>query len=291
VSVVDTTSPSVSIINPTNNSLFIAPASLALLADAQDAGGNITKVEFFSPTNTLGQATSGAPYFIVLTNVAAGSYTLAAIATDACGNRGTSAPISITVIDRPPLSIVSAMQYNPQTDFVEQTVRVTNPTYSTYNAVCVYVSNLTNSPAITVHNASGSTNGMPYVESHTQVLPGTYVDLRIEYYSPLRIFPNAVLRPELVAPSTASGAAVLGIGQHINRGLLLPNKTFLVEFASLSNRLYYVQYTSDINTWQTSQPALIGSGTWIQWLDNGQPKTDSAPASQNRRFYRVLLLP
>ena len=213
-------------------------------------------------------------------------------ATDGCGNLATSALVSVTVTDRPPLSIVSAMQYNPQTDFFEETVRVTNPTYSLYDAVRVYVENLTNSPTITVHNASGASNGVPYVDSHAKVLPGTYVDLKIEYYSPLRITPNPILHPELVPPGDTSGAAVIGIGQHINRGLFLPDKTtFMVEFASVSNRLYYVQYSSDLKTWKTSEPALTGSGTWIQWLDNGEPKTESAPATQSRRFYKVLLLP
>ena len=291
VTVMSTTQPSVSIISPTNGSVFVVPADVTLLADAQDLGSAIGQVEFFSGTNNLGQVTNGPPYFIVVTNLAPGTYDLTATAGNVCGNTATSAPVSMLVIERPPVTIVSSMNYNPQTDFIEQTVRVTNPTYSTYEAVRVYVSNLTNSPAITVHNASGSSNGVPYVESHAQVLPGTYVDLQIEYYSPSRIAPNPTLRGQLVSLSGSAGAAVIGACQHINRGLFLPNKTFLVEFASTSNRLYYVQYTTDFISWQTSQPALVGSGTWIQWIDNGQPKTDSTPAAQSRRFYQLLLLP
>jgi hypothetical protein len=291
ISLVDTIQPTVSIISPTNNTVFVVPANFTLLADAQDFGGNLAKVEFFFGTTKVGEANSGPPFFVMLTNVAPGNYTVTAKASDGCGNASASVGVSIRIIEKPPLVILSEIAYNPQTDFFEQTVRVTNPTYSTYEAVRVYVSNLTNSPAIVVHNASGVTNGIPYVESHAEVPPGSYVDMKIEYYSPQRVAPNPVLTPQLVPPVEGSGAAVIGFQQHINRGLFLPNGNFMVEFASMPNRLYYVQYSSDLLTWKTASPPLTGTGTWIQWLDNGQPKTESAPASASRRFYRVLLLP
>ena len=71
----------------------------------------------------------------------------------------------------------------------------------------------------------------------------------------------------------------------------MPDNTFMVEFASTANRVYYVQYSSDLRTWKTAQPGITGNGSWIQWIDNGQPKTESAPATTVKRFYRVILLP
>jgi hypothetical protein len=186
------------------------------------------------------------------------------------------------------------MSYNPQTDLFQQTVRVTNPTYSTDDAVRVYVYGLTNNT--TVHNASGASNGISYVESHTPIAPGTYVDFVIEYWTPTAIMPTPTLRAELVSASTAgsfSGAdgTIIGKGHHISRGMRLPDQTYLVEFASDANRVYYVQYSSDLKTWKTAQPGITGNGTWRQWIDNGQPKTESAPAVTGMRFYRLIELP
>jgi len=282
--------PTVSIVSPTNGTVFIAPATFTVLADARDVDGTVTNVQFFQgTTDELGETANPAPYCIILTNVPVGSYTFSAKATDNLGATGASAPVTITVIERPPLSIVSAMAYNPQTDLFQQTVRVFNPTYSTYDAVRVYVYGLTNNT--TVYNASGSTNSVQYVESHAAILPGSYVDFVIEYWTPLAITPNPTLVAELVSASGGGSATVAGTGQHINRGMVLSDKTFLVEFASISNRLYNIQYSSDLRTWKTVQPRITGNGTWIQWIDNGQPKTESAPAAASLRFYRVIVLP
>ena len=282
--------PTVAITSPTNGVAFFAPASFTLLADAHDPDGTIAKVEFFTGTNKLGEAITGEPYFIVLTNLPVGSYTYQAIATDNLDATGTSAPVTISVIQRPPLTVLSALHYNPQTDFFEMRVRITNPTYSTLDAVRICVLNLTNIPAITVHNRSGFTNNVPYIQTHAAVPPGSYVDMIIEFYSSLRIAPNPILQPELVTPA-AELTAPAGVAQHINQGRMLANKTFMVELATLSNRVYSVQYSSDLVAWKSAYPAVTGNGNWVQWIDNGEPKTDGAPASQTARFYRVLLLP
>ncbi len=280
--------PTVTILSPTNGAIFFAPADMTILADAQDVDGTISKVEFFSSTNKIGETTNAAPYFIVLTNVASGDYQFTARATDNLGATGTSTPVTVHVIDRLPLTIITAMHLNPQTGLFEQTVRVTNPTYSTADAIRVYAYGLTN--GATLYNASGSTtNGIPYVQSHAPVAAGSYVDFVIEYYVPSRIAPNPTLIAELVEPQSIANA--IGIGQHIERGIVLPDKTFLIEFLSLSNRLYYIQYTTNLTIWQTAIPAITGNGSRVQWIDNGQPKTESSPATLPARYYRLILLP
>lgn len=283
--------PTVNIASPTNGAQFFAPADFTVLADAQDVDGTIAKVEFFSGTNTLGEVMSGESYFIVRTNVPVGSYTFSATATDNLGATGSAEPVTISVIERPPLTVLSALQYNPQTDFFEVKVRISNPTYSTLNAVRVLVYNLTNTPAITVYNPSGFTNGVPYIQSHGAVAPGSYVDMTIEFLTPLRIMPNPILQAELVPPAIGDGGALLGTPQRINRGLMLADRTFLLEFLTMSNRVYSVQYSSNLADWKAAQPAISGDGNWRQWIDNGEPKTESAPATQQARFYRLLLLP
>ena len=48
--------PTVSIVSPTNGTVFIAPANFTVLADAQDVDGTVTNVQFFyGTTNFLGE--------------------------------------------------------------------------------------------------------------------------------------------------------------------------------------------------------------------------------------------
>jgi hypothetical protein len=286
VTVVDTTAPVVNIVSPTNGTVYVAPAEFIVLANAYDVAGTIAKVEFFESTNKFGEVTNSAPYLFGANGVPVGNYTLTARATDACGNMATSAPVNIVVLDRPPLSIVSALHFNPQTGLFEQTVRVFNPTLSEYQAVRVYAENLTN--GATLWNKSGTSNNIPYVQSHARVTPGSYVDLILEYYVPTPPVPDPHLRAELVEPVGSGGAPTVGESQAILRSVMLSNGTFLLEFNSEPDRIYYVQYCSDLLTWKTAQPPITGTGTRIQWVDNGQPKTESTPGSEPMRFYRVI---
>ena len=91
-----TTGPTVSITSPTAGQTFAAPASVPIAATASEAGGSISKVEFFNGATLLSTATTS-PYTFTWTNVAAGSYQLTATAFDANGASATSAAVPITV--------------------------------------------------------------------------------------------------------------------------------------------------------------------------------------------------
>lgn len=89
-------SPVVSITSPAAGAAFTAPAAITINASASDADGTIAKVEFYNGTTKLGEdATS--PYSYSWTNVAAGTYSLTAVATDNGGAVATSAAVSVTV--------------------------------------------------------------------------------------------------------------------------------------------------------------------------------------------------
>jgi RHS repeat-associated protein len=88
--------PTVSLTSPANGATFTAPASITLAATANDSDGTVAKVEFFNGASKLGEDTT-APYSFSWTNVAAGSYTLTAKATDNDGAVTTSTEVSITV--------------------------------------------------------------------------------------------------------------------------------------------------------------------------------------------------
>jgi RHS repeat-associated protein len=88
--------PVVELTAPEPGASFVAPATIELAAEASDPDGTVTKVEFFSGSTLVGTATT-APYTATWSNVAAGSYTLTAKATDNGGASTTSAPVSIAV--------------------------------------------------------------------------------------------------------------------------------------------------------------------------------------------------
>jgi hypothetical protein len=101
------TPPTVSLTSPTAGQTFTAPATVPIEANAADADGTITKVDFYQGTTLLGTATS-APYKYSWQNVAAGSYSITARATDNSGATTTSAPVGITVsADTGPKLVVS----------------------------------------------------------------------------------------------------------------------------------------------------------------------------------------
>jgi VCBS repeat-containing protein len=281
--------PTVQIVSPTNGAFYFQPADFTVLAEAVDTDGTVAQVQFFQDTNLVAVVTNE-PFFTVRTNLPAGSYTFTAVATDNEGATGTSDPVTVNVLARPPLQLVTSVYYNPQNDLFEQRVRVFNPTDSLVNAIRVLVYNLTNVPAITVANASGSTNGVQFVQTFSSVAPGSSVDLTIEFFSPNRVKPNPVLVAELVPPSEPPGPGV-GTYQPIPLYRVLANKSFLLGFPSISNRVYSVEYSSDLVNWKTSTPALVGDGNFVPWIDTGIPKTESNPAQTPIRFYRLLLLP
>ena len=88
--------PTCSLTAPVNGATYTAPASVTIQATATDTDGTITKVEFFNGSTLLGTDTS-APYSYTWNNVAAGTYSLTAKATDNVGALKVSAAVGITV--------------------------------------------------------------------------------------------------------------------------------------------------------------------------------------------------
>lgn len=87
--------PVVNITSPAKDQQYAEPASVNIAVTAFDPDGNVTKVEFFNGATKLGEDLSS-PYAYAWNNVAAGSYTITAKATDNTGGTG-SASVDITV--------------------------------------------------------------------------------------------------------------------------------------------------------------------------------------------------
>lgn len=98
--------PAVTVTAPANNTIFNAPTTINLAASATDGDGTVAKVEFYQGATRLATITSP-PYSYSWTNVAGGTYTITAKATDNLGAVTTSTAVTVVVNKPPVVSITS----------------------------------------------------------------------------------------------------------------------------------------------------------------------------------------
>ena len=91
--------PSVAIATPMNNGSFEAPAIITLTASASDNDGSVVKVEYFSGQNKIGESLTP-PYSFSFKCDTAGTYEITAVVSDNLYATATSAPVSISVIQK-----------------------------------------------------------------------------------------------------------------------------------------------------------------------------------------------
>ena len=89
--------PSISISSPTNNASFNALASINISVSASDSDGSVARVEFFQGSTKLGESYTS-PFSFTWNNVAPGTYSLTAKATNDGGGAATSAAVNVSVV-------------------------------------------------------------------------------------------------------------------------------------------------------------------------------------------------
>ena len=100
------TPPAIALTAPANGATVTAPGPIAFTVTATPAGGNtIASVTYYQGSTAIGSSTT-APYGFTWSNVAAGTYSLVALAVDNTGARTLSAPVTVTVT--PPLGVPGA---------------------------------------------------------------------------------------------------------------------------------------------------------------------------------------
>lgn len=203
---------------------------------------------------------------------------------------GTTADVEVPVtIYHPLLEVVSDVssptQLNPQTSLYEQKVRIVNTTPFELIAFRVTVPNLPAS--VRLESASGiDTSGAPYITGMTQLAPGAEVLLTLEYFSTdAKPFANPFVKLEL--NGSGGMATPTGLARPVERMVTAYRGRTYVEFTTIAGKTYWVQYRdSDNESWQTSSVPLLGTGTRVHWMDEGQPKTSTVPTGSRR--YRLI---
>jgi ELWxxDGT repeat protein len=98
--------PTITLSSEQAGKILLSPATVTLKAIAADPDGSIAQVEFFK--DSVSQAIDPSdPFEMTVSALPAGVYSFTGVATDDSGAMTTSAPIQITVADRPKISSIS----------------------------------------------------------------------------------------------------------------------------------------------------------------------------------------
>jgi len=184
-------------------------------------------------------------------------------------------------------------QADGQSGLFEQALTVINPGALGITGLEVLVSGLTNDTLgqpIRLANASGSTNNVPLVY-YGPLPPGTRTELTLTYYVADRQTQPAPVYEMRVVPArqfVATGGPVFNI-----TSVRYAEGRAIIEFQTLAGRTYYLEYVDAIGSlaWRTALPSVRGTGSRVQWIDDGPPKTSSRPSRADSRFYRGMMVP
>ncbi len=157
--------PTVSIISPTNNATYAAPATITINATAADVDGIIHSVKFYNGSTYL-KTVFASPYTYTLSNLPAGTYLLTAKATDNAGGQTISTSVIVSVSGRAPIAMASSKSF-----YVKSNTDINNgisfklspnPTSKTLN---IYTSGLQQDKQATVSVISSSGVLMKNIQS------------------------------------------------------------------------------------------------------------------------------
>ncbi|MES2438461.1 MAG: hypothetical protein V4584_05325 [Verrucomicrobiota bacterium] len=210
----------------------------------------------------------------------------------------------------PPLVKVNpSIKLNRSSGLYEQKVTVKNVAGRAIAGFELQVSGLRT--GVTFYNATWAKKGGGTFVSNQPLAAGKTVTVILKYYSkkrgvlPTPLVGNKINAPAVLAkkpvklvkpavvvtsaPALAPAVAITlpSIPFAVTRCERLQDGTVVIEFPAESGFSYRMEYSEDATHWKQCSETLTTTGTSIQWLDRGPPSTDSLPASESRRFYRV----
>lgn len=160
--------PTVTLTSPGNGASFTAPAGITLAANAGDADGAVSKVEFFAGATLLATLTNP-PYTFAWNSVPAGSYVLTARATDNQNAVTTSNGVSIVVSAPNVPPTVSLTSPGNNASFAAPASINLNATAADVDGAVIKVEFFSGTTLL--HTATAA----PYGYSWTNVSAGSYV--------------------------------------------------------------------------------------------------------------------
>jgi hypothetical protein len=175
----------------------------------------------------------------------------------------------------------------------EEQVIVTNVGNATVAGVRLLVGGLRS--GVTLYNATGITNGTPYVQYNFPLDPGNTVSFALEFYDQNRLPFTNILTAIAILPANSGSPGTNGAVtiSRIFMDVRIANDTrIVIEFPTTPGKTYTIIYSdNNLFTWQVATPSITANAVSTQWYDDGPPKTDSKPFSITSRFYRVIAAP
>ena len=275
---------------PTNGQAFLAPATIWVRALVTDSNA-VQTVQYFSGTSSIGIVTNtggvlqpgsntGNPFYLAWSNVPAGKYTLTAVATDSAGLTATSAPVNISVTNRPPPVVPFAVSFwyptNGQTFLAPATIGVhAQVTDSNVVQTVQYFSGatsigiVTNTKGVLLTNTS---TGNPFFLAWSNVPAGKYTLTAVATDSAGLTATSAPINISVTNPPPVPFAVSLGYPTN-GQAFLAPATIWVRALVTDSNAVQTVQYfsgTSSIgivtNTGGVLQPGSnTGNPFYLAW--------------------------
>jgi len=254
------TPPTVSITSPVNNAVVIAPATFTVAANASDPGGSVSQVEFFRDTTSLGVDTIS-PYSAEVTNLAAGTYAISAVATDNLGAKATNS-ITLIVNARPTVTLSSptngAIFAAPATVAIQASATDTDGTIS-------QVQFFTNSASLLIDTAAA------YEATAANLPAGTYNLLAVATDNRSATGTSSVATISVVNPVDV----VLGQAQRLS------GTNFQFRYTANPGLRYVVERSPILTNWSSVATNTAG----------GASESFTDAINSDRNFYRVRRLP
>jgi hypothetical protein len=138
---------------------------------------------------------------------------------------------------------------------------------------------------------SGVTNiSLPYGQLPL-IAPGQTIMNVCEFYvADHRTLPSprySILSGDPILRAPAATAAVLAVSRYVYDSV---NQQSILQFPTRLGRQYFIQYADSVAGLMTNAltalPPVTGTGSDVQWIDDGPPKTINPPGA-GTRFYRI----
>lgn len=282
------TPPSVSITNPANNASFVAPAIVTIQADASDPDGSVTNVQFFDGATSLGNAPSS-PYGISA-NLALGSHTLTAVASDNLGATTTSASVTVTVISNSPptVSIISptnaASFTAPATVIIAATANDLDGTVTNVQFFdgAISLGNVASRPFSILAGLSVGTHTLTATASDNEGTTTTSVTVTVTVAS--NAPPNEPAFTGIFLTNTTAIAPAVSLTNGSLRFIWQGD-------ASAQFDLLYAQGLGSNILWQLAQPNIAGTASGSNSLVDPPYLASPGYGPNTNLFYRLMALP